>query len=212
MAAGVPQVLLAFGYDRPDNATRLERLGVGKYLPPGRWVAEEIAAVLEGLTKSAEVKQKCDELSRKLRSNRAAAAAAVPRRRRAARRPGCASRTGAVSGAPRYPSSGSGGCHTRRVFERFTEPARQVVVYAQDEARSLKHNYIGTEHLLLGLLRVEDGLALRVLASLGVDLEEVRDQVVAVLCFETDVERCHRKVIIDEVVGATEVPVAALPA
>jgi ATP-dependent Clp protease ATP-binding subunit ClpC len=64
------------------------------------------------------------------------------------------------------------------VFERFTEPAREVVVYAQDEARSLKHNYIGTEHLLLGLLRVEDGLALRVLSSLGVGLDEVRDQVV----------------------------------
>jgi ATP-dependent Clp protease ATP-binding subunit ClpC len=43
------------------------------------------------------------------------------------------------------------------VFERFTERATQVVVLAQDEARHLKHNYIGTEHLLLGLLREEDG-------------------------------------------------------
>jgi ATP-dependent Clp protease ATP-binding subunit ClpC len=63
------------------------------------------------------------------------------------------------------------------VFERFTEPARQVVVLAQDEARELKHNYIGTEHLLLGLIREERGLAARVLGSLGVTLEGVRVQV-----------------------------------
>jgi ATP-dependent Clp protease ATP-binding subunit ClpC len=49
------------------------------------------------------------------------------------------------------------------VFERFTEGARVVVVQAQDEARVLRHNYIGTEHLLLGLLRQEKGLAARVL-------------------------------------------------
>ena len=47
------------------------------------------------------------------------------------------------------------------MFERFTERARQVVVLAQDEARALKHNYIGTEHILLGLLREEEGLAAR---------------------------------------------------
>jgi len=63
------------------------------------------------------------------------------------------------------------------VFERFTERARQVVVLAQDEARALKHNYIGTEHLLLGLLRQEKGLAARVLESLGITVEEVRYQV-----------------------------------
>jgi len=63
------------------------------------------------------------------------------------------------------------------VFERFTERARQVVVLAQDETRTLKHNYIGTEHLLLGLLREEEGLAARVLASLEVTLEEVRRRV-----------------------------------
>jgi ATP-dependent Clp protease ATP-binding subunit ClpC len=63
------------------------------------------------------------------------------------------------------------------VFERFTEPARQVVVLAQDEARELKHNYIGTEHILLGLIREEQGLAARVLGSLGVTLEGVRAQV-----------------------------------
>jgi ATP-dependent Clp protease ATP-binding subunit ClpC len=63
------------------------------------------------------------------------------------------------------------------VFERFTERARQVVVFAQDEARALKHNYIGTEHLLLGLLREEEGIAARVLASLDVELDNVRAQV-----------------------------------
>jgi ATP-dependent Clp protease ATP-binding subunit ClpC len=60
------------------------------------------------------------------------------------------------------------------VFERFTERARQVVVLAQDEARELKHNYIGTEHLLLGLLREQEGIAARVLESLDVTVEEVR--------------------------------------
>jgi ATP-dependent Clp protease ATP-binding subunit ClpA len=63
------------------------------------------------------------------------------------------------------------------VFERFTERARQVVVLAQDEARALKHNYIGTEHILLGLLREEEGLAARVLESLDITVEEVRAQV-----------------------------------
>jgi len=67
------------------------------------------------------------------------------------------------------------------MFERFTEPARQVVVLAQDEARTLKHNEIGTEHILLGLLREEDGLAARVLESLGVTLEEVRAQVARIV-------------------------------
>jgi PPOX class probable F420-dependent enzyme len=63
------------------------------------------------------------------------------------------------------------------VFERFTERARQVVVFAQDEARLLRHDYIGTEHILLGLLREEEGLAARALASLSVTLDEVREQV-----------------------------------
>ena len=68
-----------------------------------------------------------------------------------------------------------------RVFERFTERARQVVVLAQDEARALKHNRIGTEHLLLGLLREEEGLAARVLESLDVTVEEVRAQVARIV-------------------------------
>ena len=63
------------------------------------------------------------------------------------------------------------------MFERFTERARQVLVLAQDESRLLGHNYIGTEHLLLGLLREEEGLAARVLDALGVTVEEVRAQV-----------------------------------
>jgi ATP-dependent Clp protease ATP-binding subunit ClpC len=63
------------------------------------------------------------------------------------------------------------------VFERFTERARQVVVLAQDEARLLKHNYIGTEHLLLGLLREEEGLAARVLSELDVKVDDVRARV-----------------------------------
>src|SRR5438067_13294760 len=63
------------------------------------------------------------------------------------------------------------------VFERFTERARQVVVLAQDEARALRHNYIGTEHLLLGLLREQEGIVTRVLGALGIELEAVRAQV-----------------------------------
>ena len=63
------------------------------------------------------------------------------------------------------------------MFERFTERARQVIVLAQEEARMLRHNYIGTEHLLLGLLREADGVAARVLGTLEVSLEEVRGEV-----------------------------------
>jgi ATP-dependent Clp protease ATP-binding subunit ClpC len=67
------------------------------------------------------------------------------------------------------------------LFERFTERARQVVVLAQEEARTLKHNYIGTEHILLGLLREEEGLAARVLESLDITVERVRSQVVRIV-------------------------------
>ena len=67
------------------------------------------------------------------------------------------------------------------MFERFTERARQVVVLAQDEARALRHNYIGTEHILLGLLREEEGLAARVLESLDITVEEVRGQVARIV-------------------------------
>src|SRR5579875_1940913 len=64
------------------------------------------------------------------------------------------------------------------MFERFTERSRRVVALSQEEARTLKHNYIGTEHILLGLLREEEGLAARALESLEVTLERVRAQVV----------------------------------
>jgi ATP-dependent Clp protease ATP-binding subunit ClpC len=67
------------------------------------------------------------------------------------------------------------------MFERFTERARQVVVLAQEEARTLKHNYIGTEHVLLGLLREEEGLACRVLESFDVTVERVRSDVVRIV-------------------------------
>jgi hypothetical protein len=67
------------------------------------------------------------------------------------------------------------------VYERFTERARQVVVLGQEEARGLQHNYIATEHILLGLLREEQGLAARVLRSHGVTVERVRSQVVRII-------------------------------
>jgi ATP-dependent Clp protease ATP-binding subunit ClpC len=63
------------------------------------------------------------------------------------------------------------------MFERFTDRARRVVVLSQEEARRLNHNYIGTEHVLLGLLQEEEGIAARVLSSLGVSLDETRDAV-----------------------------------
>jgi ATP-dependent Clp protease ATP-binding subunit ClpC len=63
------------------------------------------------------------------------------------------------------------------MFERFTERARRVVVLAQDEARLLSHNYLGTEHILLGLLREGHGVAARVLESAGISLDAVRQQV-----------------------------------
>src|SRR5712675_439518 len=63
------------------------------------------------------------------------------------------------------------------MFEKFTERARQVIVLAQEEARMLNHDYIGTEHLLLGLIHEGEGVAARVLESLGISLEAVRQQV-----------------------------------
>jgi ATP-dependent Clp protease ATP-binding subunit ClpC len=60
------------------------------------------------------------------------------------------------------------------MFERFTDRARRVVVHAQEEARLLHHDYLGTEHLLLGLVREGEGVAARALASLGISLEAVR--------------------------------------
>ena len=67
------------------------------------------------------------------------------------------------------------------MFERFTDRARSVVVLAQDEARMLRHDYIGTEHILLGLIRDGDGVAAKVLQALGISLEAVRQQVKEVI-------------------------------
>jgi ATP-dependent Clp protease ATP-binding subunit ClpC len=63
------------------------------------------------------------------------------------------------------------------LFERFTDRARRVVVLAQEEARLLNHNYIGTEHILLGLIHEGEGVAAKALESLGISLEKVRQQV-----------------------------------
>jgi ATP-dependent Clp protease ATP-binding subunit ClpA len=63
------------------------------------------------------------------------------------------------------------------VFERFTDRARRVVVLAQEEARRLNHNYIGTEHILLGLSSEGEGIAAKALESLGISLRAVRSQV-----------------------------------
>jgi ATP-dependent Clp protease ATP-binding subunit ClpC len=63
------------------------------------------------------------------------------------------------------------------MFERFTDQARRVVVLAQEEARGLDHNYIGTEHILLGLLRDGEGVAVEALTGLGISLDETRAKV-----------------------------------
>ena len=67
------------------------------------------------------------------------------------------------------------------MFERFTERARQVVVLAQQEARSLRHNYIGTEHILLGLVLEPEGLAARVLEHLGVTIDGARSRLMQIV-------------------------------
>jgi len=67
------------------------------------------------------------------------------------------------------------------MFERFTERARRVVAQAQEEARMLDHGYIGTEHILLALIREGDGVASQVLVKLGADRNRVREQVIQLL-------------------------------
>ena len=67
------------------------------------------------------------------------------------------------------------------MFERFSDRARQVVVDAQAEAHTLKHNYIGTEHLLLGLLKERGGASQRALDRLGIQLDEVRTQIAQII-------------------------------
>ncbi|MEN9739807.1 MAG: hypothetical protein RLZ72_73, partial [Actinomycetota bacterium] len=63
------------------------------------------------------------------------------------------------------------------MFERFTDRARRVVVLAQEEAKGLNHNYIGTEHILLGLIKEGDGIAAKALAELNISIDSVREQV-----------------------------------
>jgi len=67
------------------------------------------------------------------------------------------------------------------MFERFTDQARLVVVLAQEESRMFNHNYIGSEHILLGLIREGTGVAAKALESLGISLDAVREQVQEVM-------------------------------
>ncbi len=67
------------------------------------------------------------------------------------------------------------------MFERFTDRARRAIVLAQDEARKLDHNHIGTEHILLGLLRDGEGVAVAALDGLGISLEETRAKVTEII-------------------------------
>src|SRR5215471_10270937 len=62
-------------------------------------------------------------------------------------------------------------------FDKFTEQARKVLQLAQEEAQRFNHNYIGTEHLLLGLIREQDGIAAKVLTSQGIELDNAREAV-----------------------------------
>jgi Clp amino terminal domain, pathogenicity island component len=84
---------------------------------------------------------------------------------------------GAGSRVKLYPPSGRMVGRRRRPFERFTKEARQVVTLAQVEAKELGHNYIGTEHLLLGLLAAEESIAARALAEFEVTIGDVREDV-----------------------------------
>src|ERR1019366_7535440 len=86
-------------------------------------------------------------------------------------RGGGISRTGPVDFPPREDTRES------ELFERFTDRARRVVVLAQEEARLLNHSFIGTEHLLLGLLHEGEGIAARALDQLQITLEEVREKI-----------------------------------
>lgn len=67
------------------------------------------------------------------------------------------------------------------MFERFTDRARRVIVLAQEEARDLKHNYLGTEHILLGLIKENEGVAAKALESLDITLDAVRENVVEII-------------------------------
>ena len=77
------------------------------------------------------------------------------------------------------------------MFERFTDRARRVVVLAQEEARNLSHNYIGTEHILLGLIHEGEGVAAQALEAMGISLESVREQVEEIIGQGTEAPSGH---------------------
>src|SRR6266851_3491891 len=81
------------------------------------------------------------------------------------------------AGAPRGGWRLLGGLGRREMFERFTDRARRVLVLAQEEARLLDHNHIGTEHILLGLIGEEQGVAAQVLGSFGISAQAAREKV-----------------------------------
>jgi hypothetical protein len=101
--------------------------------------------------------------------------------RRDALRVASALAAGAALGAvaPAGGASAEAGAAPRSTdrFDKFTERAKKVLVLAQEEAQRFNHNYIGTEHLLLGLVREGEGIAARVLSNLGVELNKVRSAV-----------------------------------
>ena len=79
------------------------------------------------------------------------------------------------------PSVGGSPTDPHGRFEKFSESASSVVSHAQHEAQLLRHNYIGTEHILLGLLRESDGVAAKVLSNLGVEFTTVRSKVESII-------------------------------
>src|SRR5256885_7991655 len=83
-------------------------------------------------------------------------------------------------------------------FERFTERAKKVLTFAQEEAERSHHSYIGTEHLLLGLLRERDGLAGKVVDNLGVEIGKVRETI------ESVIER-NERIIIQQIIPTSRV-------
>src|SRR5699024_7002642 len=79
----------------------------------------------------------------------------------------------------------------RLMFERFTDRARRVIVFAQEDARMLNHNYIGTEHILLGLKHEGEGVAAKALESMGISREDVRGEVEAIIGHGTQPHNGH---------------------
>src|SRR5437868_5878868 len=80
----------------------------------------------------------------------------------------------AIVPPPPLPKKGNTQVNNRNRFDKFTERAKKVLSLAQEEAQRFQHNYIGTEHLLLGLVRLNEGTAIKVLNDLGVDVSKVR--------------------------------------